>query len=48
MTGAENDTQHAHVRAKGDEDDAQHAHKRGEHESVIASVFVGVEPWRDK
>ena len=34
MTGAENDT--------------QHAHKRGKHESVIATVHVGVEPWRDK
>ena len=34
MTGAENDT--------------QHAHKRGKHERVIATVYVGVEPWRDK
>ena len=32
----------------GAEDDTQHAHKRGKHESVSATVYVGVEPWRDK
>ena len=36
------------ARMMGAEDDTQHAHKRGRHESVIASVHVGVEPWRDK
>ena len=32
----------------GAENDTRHAPKRGKHESVIATVYVGVEPSRDK